>query len=55
MMLERLLHKNNPCDAPKDSWRWGLMCTLFPPCFCCAGMRGFLYGIIFMQIIGWIV
>lgn len=47
----RLLHwvrLVNPCSAyyGDDSLAWKIMSTLFPECWCCAGVRGFLYGVI---------
>jgi hypothetical protein len=43
--LERILHAANPCNAPESSLRWAIASTLFPECWCCAGLRGFLYGL----------
>lgn len=44
--LERIMAKVNPCEAfSEDSLGWRIVCTLFPACFCCAGMRGIIYGI----------
>lgn len=51
--LETLMHKINPCDAPEDSYRWRIACLLFPECWCCAGLRGMIYGVAIMGIIWW--
>lgn len=51
--VEGWMHKANPCNAPEDSIRWGIVSTLFPDCFCCAGLRGFCYGVILTSLIAW--
>ncbi len=45
-LAEKVMHAVNPCNAPEESLRWRIACTLFPDCFCCAGMRGVVYGIV---------
>lgn len=42
----RCVVRVNPCEQPEDSFTWRLVCTLFPECWCCAGLRGTVYGII---------
>lgn len=47
----KVFNKLNPCHSPEESWMWGLMCFLFPSCWCCAGLRGFFYGVTLMGIV----
>lgn len=52
MKIRRLLKKINPCDESysEDSFMWKLLCFLFPDCWCCAGVRGVVYGV-FISVI----
>lgn len=42
--IKSWIKKINPCEAAEDSFIWRLMSTLFPDCFCCAGLRGIFIG-----------
>lgn len=53
--LETIMHGVNPCNAPEDSLRWRVACLLFPECWCCAGLRGMIYGVVIMGGIWWAV
>lgn len=52
--LENLMHKINPCNAPETSLRWRIASTLFPECWCCAGLRGFIYGVGATVLVLWL-
>lgn len=52
--LIKIMAVINPCEAPDDSLRWRTACTLFPDCFCCAGMRGVIYGILLTVFAMWV-
>ncbi|WP_218078319.1 hypothetical protein [Escherichia coli] len=52
--LENLMHKINPCNASETSLRWRIASTLFPDCWCCAGLRGFIYGVGATVLILWL-
>lgn len=59
-LKSRLLHYIrliNPCSAyyGDDSWPWRIMSTLFPECWCCAGVRGFLYGVGIALLFKWVI
>lgn len=43
--------KYNPCHSDEESLAWRIMCYLFPDCWCCSGIRGFIYGVLFMLIV----
>lgn len=53
--IEAVMHRANPCNAPEESLRWRIACLLFPECWCCAGLRGFSYGVILTSLIAWVV
>lgn len=39
----------NPCegeDKDDNSIIWRIISTIFPECWCCAGLRGIVYGIV---------
>lgn len=44
--LKQFIHKINPCEAAEDSFCWRVLSTLFPDCWCCAGLRGIVYGVV---------
>ena len=43
-----LLEKYNPCGegVSEDSIQWRILSTIFPDCWCCAGIRGICYGVV---------
>lgn len=49
--LSSFVIKYNPCHSSEDSIAWRIMCFLFPDCWCCSGIRGFIYGVVFMLIV----
>jgi hypothetical protein len=49
--LSAFVTRYNPCHSDENSWAWKVMCYLFPDCWCCSGIRGFIYGVIFMVIV----
>lgn len=53
--LEAFIHQINPCNAPETSLRWRIASTLFPDCWCCAGLRGFIYGVGATVFVWWLV
>lgn len=53
--LEGVVHALNPCNAPEESLRWRIACLLFPECWCCAGVRGIIYGVILTSLAFWIM
>ncbi|MFZ8064842.1 hypothetical protein [Escherichia coli] len=53
--LEAWIHKINPCNASETSLRWRIASTLFPDCWCCAGLRGFIYGVGATVFVWWLV
>lgn len=46
--LSDFVRRHNPCHSDENSFAWRVMCYLFPDCWCCSGIRGFIYGIVFM-------
>lgn len=48
--IAAFVKRHNPCHSSEDSLAWRLMCFLFPDCWCCSGIRGFIYGVIFMFV-----
>ena len=53
--LETIMHAINPCNAAEDSIRWRVACLLFPECWCCAGLRGIIYGVTGTALLWWMV
>ena len=51
----KFIHKINPCEQSDTSITWRIMSTIFPECWCCAGIRGFVYGVIFTTFIFYIL
>jgi hypothetical protein len=50
--MKKLLKKINPCDEShtEDSKVWLIMNHLFPECWCCAGIRGVVYGFLIASL-----
>lgn len=48
--LSDFVKKVNPCHSSEESLAWRIMCYLFPDCWCCSGIRGFIYGVVFMLV-----
>lgn len=42
------IHKINPCEQSDTSITWRIMSTIFPECWCCAGIRD-LFMVSFLQ------
>lgn len=58
MRLAGFVNRHNMCHADEDSRAWRVACYLFPGCWCCAGIRGFIYGVMVSGLVGiilWVV
>lgn len=53
--LSIIVKKYNVCHAKEESRAWRIACYLFPECWCCSGIRGFIYGTVTTIIVYWIV
>lgn len=49
--LSDFVRRYNPCHSSEESLAWRIMCFLFPDCWCCSGIRGFIYGVLFMAVV----
>lgn len=51
--MRNKLKKINPCDEShsEESLVWRIMCALFPDCWCCAGVRGVVYGAFLVLVV----